>query len=159
MLLRVLIRTSLRAQTRDQPFTRTRRPPAEGYLFADMAPLHFQIEAACHHAVWGLEAARTGVFGPPEPVGPMPFADLRAMIVQAEQTLEAHSPDAVNGWAGRSLNLQIGPRTLAFTSETLILSFSMPNFYFHAVTAYDILRSSGVPIGKQDYEGRLRTGT
>jgi hypothetical protein len=41
--------------------------------------------------------------------------------------------------------------------ETLILSFSMPNFYFHVVTAYDILRMRGVPIGKRDYEGRLRT--
>ena len=55
------------------------------------------------------------------------------------------------------LDLQIGPRKLAFTSETLILSFSMPNFYFHVVTAYDILRMRGVPIGKRDYEGRLRT--
>jgi hypothetical protein len=45
----------------------------------------------------------------------------------------------------------------AFTSETLILSFSLPNFHFHAVTAYDILRSRGVPLGKRDYEGRLRT--
>ncbi len=71
--------------------------------------------------------------------------------------LEAFEPDEVNGWAGRHLDLQIGPRKLAFTSETLILSFSMPNFYFHVVTAYDILRMRGVPIGKRDYEGRLRT--
>ena len=42
-------------------------------------------------------------------------------------------------------------------AETFILSFSLPNFHFHAVTAYDILRSRGVPIGKRDYEGRLRT--
>ena len=34
-------------------------------LFDDMAPFHFQIEAAWHHAVWGLEAAKTGVFAPP----------------------------------------------------------------------------------------------
>ena len=49
------------------------------------------------------------------------------------------------------------PRTLAFTSETFLLSFSLPNFHFHAVTAYDILRTRGVPLGKRDYEGRLRT--
>jgi hypothetical protein len=46
---------------------------------------------------------------------------------------------------------------LAFTSETLILSFSLPNFYVHAITAYEILRSQGVPLGKRDYEGQLRT--
>ena len=75
----------------------------------------------------------------------------------AGSALEAFEPDEVNSWAGRHLDLQIGPRKLAFTSETLILSFSMPNFYFHVVTAYDILRMRGVPIGKRDYEGRLRT--
>jgi hypothetical protein len=126
-------------------------------LFDDMAPFHFQIEAAWHHAVWGLEAAKTGVFAPPALVGPVPFADLQAMICKAETALGAFTPDEVNGWAGKALDLQIGPRKLAFTSETLILSFSLPNFHFHAVTAYDILRSRGVPLGKRDYEGRLRT--
>ena len=126
-------------------------------LFEDMAPFHFQIEAAWHHSVWGLEAAKTGVFAPPALVGPVPFADLQAMIGKAETALEAFTPDEVNGWAGKNLDLQIGPRRLAFTSETLILSFSLPNFHFHAATAYDILRSRGVPLGKRDYEGRLRT--
>jgi hypothetical protein len=126
-------------------------------LFPDMAPFHFQIEAASHHAVWGLEAAKTGVFDPPGLVGPVPFADLQAMMGKAETTLAALAPDQVNGWAGRDLDLQIGPRKLAFTSETLILSFSLPNFYFHVVTAYDILRARGVPIGKRDFEGRLQT--
>src|SRR3546814_19438864 len=79
------------------------------------------------------------------------------MIGKAETALEAFTPDEFNGWAGRALDLQIGPRRLAFTSETLILSFSLPNFHFHAVTAYDILRARGVPLGKRDYEGRLRT--
>ena len=126
-------------------------------LIDDMAPFHFQIEAAWHHSVWGLAAARTGVFDPPALVGSVPFADLRATIDKAERSLEAFTPDEVNGWSGKYLDLQIGPRRLAFTSESLILSFSLPNFHFHAVTAYDILRSRGVPIGKRDYEGRLRT--
>ena len=126
-------------------------------LFDDMAPFHFQIEALAHHSVWGLEAMKTGVFAPPALVGPIPFADLQTMIGQAETALEALTPDEVNGWAGKDLDLQIGPRRLAFTSETLILSFSLPNFYFHVVTAYDILRTRGVPLGKRDYEGRLRT--
>src|ERR1700721_998938 len=128
-------------------------------LFNDMAPFHFQIEAAWHHAVWGLEAVKTGVFAPPALVGPVPFGDLQAMISKAETALESLTPDEVNSWAGKDLDIQIGPRALAFTSETLILSFSLPNFYFHAVTAYDILRTRGVPLGKRDYEGRLRTRT
>jgi len=126
-------------------------------LIDDMAPFHFQIEALAHHSVWGLEAVKTGVFAPPALVGPMPFADLQTMVGRAETALEALTPDEVNGWAGKDMDLQIGPRRLAFTSETYILSFALPNFHFHAVTAYDILRTRGVPIGKRDYEGRLRT--
>lgn len=126
-------------------------------LFADMAPFHFQIEATAHHSVWGLEAVKNGVFAPPALVGPMPFADLQIMIDQAKMALEAFSPDEVNSWAGKDLDFQIGPRRLAFAPETFILSFSLPNFHFHAVTAYDILRARGVPIGKRDYEGQLRT--
>lgn len=126
-------------------------------LFEDMAPFHFQIEAAWHHAVWGLEATKTGVFAPPALVGPVPFTDLRAMMDKAQAALEAFTADEVNAWAGKELDLQIGPRKLLFTSESLILSFSLPNFYFHAVTAYDILRMRGVPLGKRDFEGQLRT--
>lgn len=52
----------------------------EARLVEDMAPFHFQLEALKNHAVWGLEAARTGVFDSPPLVGAVPFADLRAMI-------------------------------------------------------------------------------
>lgn len=142
-------------------------------LFPDMAPLHFQIEALTHHAVWGLEAVESGVFAPPPLVGAMPFADLRAMVGRAAAALEAFSPDEVNRWSGRTLVIDIyrpvdddnpstsawAPRTLTFTSETFLLSYSFPNFHFHAVTAYDILRSRGVPLSKRDYEGRLRIGS
>ena len=116
-------------------------------LFDDMAPFHFQIEALAHHSVWGVEALKTGVFAPPALVGPMPFADLQTMIGQAEAALQAFTPDEVNGWDGRHLDLQIGPRRLAFTAETFILSFSLPNVHFHASMAYAILRTNGVPSG------------
>jgi hypothetical protein len=65
----------------------------------------------------------------------------------------------INDRADKHLDLQIGPRRLAFTPETFILSFSLPNFRFRAVTAYNILRSRGVPLGKRDYEGWLRTSS
>ena len=142
-------------------------------LHPEMAPFHFQIEALTHHAVWGLEAVKTGVFAPPALVGAMPFTDLRAIVGQAVTALEAFTPEEVNSWSGKDLDIDVfrpvdeenastsawAPRTLAFTAETFLLSYSMPNFYFHAVTAYDILRTRGVPIGKGDYEGRLRTRT
>lgn len=142
-------------------------------LYPDMAPFHFQIEALKNHAVWGLEAVKTGEFAPPPLVGAMTFADLQATVSRAVTALEALTPEEVNSWSGKELIIDVfrpvdeenastsawGPRTLAFTPETFLLSYSLPNFYFHAVTAYDILRTRGVPIGKGDYEGRLRTRT
>ena len=128
----------------------------EARLIDDMAPFHFQIEALVHHSVCGIEAVRTGVFDAPPLIGAMPFADLQAMVREAETKLAAVDREEIDACAGKDLDLQIGPRRLAFTAETYILSFALPNFHFHAVTAYDILRTNGVPIGKRDYEGRLR---
>ena len=48
---------------------------------------------------------------------------------------------------------------LKFSAEGFLLSFSLPNFYFHATTAYDILRSKGVGVGKRNYLGTLRLKT
>lgn len=140
-------------------------------LYSDMAPFHFQIEAMRNHAVWGLETLRTGVFAPPALVGAIPFAELRSMVAQAATALEALTPDEVNSWSGKRLGVEVfqpvdednattsswGPRTLTFTPEVYLLSYSLPNFYFHAVTAYDILRAHGVPIGKYHFQGQLRT--
>lgn len=140
-------------------------------LYPDMAPFHFQIEALTHHAVWGMEAVKTGVFAPPPLVGEMPFADLQAMVGRAVTMLEALTPDEIDSCSGRTMDIDLfrpvdetnastsawAPQTLAFTPETYLLSFSLPNFHFHAVTAYGILRSRGVPLGKRDYEGQLRT--
>ena len=60
-------------------------------------------------------------------------------------------------------NLETGPETFqlvtssdAFTGANFLLSLSQPNFYFHASTAYAILRAQGVPIGKRDFMGMPR---
>jgi hypothetical protein len=89
----------------------------------------------------------------------MAFAALQAMVGETVAGLGAFTPEEVDAWAGKKLDLQIGPRRLLFTAETFILSFSLPNVHFHAATAYGILRTNGVPLGKRDYEGRLRTRT
>lgn len=125
-------------------------------LVDDMAPFHFQIECVAHHSFWSLETIRLDETAYPPLVGTMPFADLQAMVSDAERRLRALTPDQVNGWSGKPLDLQIGPRKLSFSAETFLLSFALPNFFFHAVTAYDILRARGIPLGKRDFEGRLR---
>ena len=139
-------------------------------LFENMAPFHFQIEALKNHAVWGLQAVKTGVFDSPPLAGAKTFADLQAMIAGAVTALEAVTPDDINSCSGKNLDIVLyqpvdpnnvttskwGPQTFALTPETYLLTYTMPNFYFHVVTAYNILRSRGVPIGKADYQGQLR---
>ena len=130
----------------------------EACLSPNMAPFWFQIECVDNYCVWGLDAVRHGAFNPPDLVGAIPFNELRSRIATTEAALVEFKPDEVNSWSGKKLDMQIhtNPRTSAFTSETYLLSFLLPNFYFHAVTAYDILRTRGVPIGKSDFEGQLR---
>jgi uncharacterized protein len=139
-------------------------------LHDDMAPFSFQIEAMWHHSVWGVEALKTGAFTPPPLVWPNTFAELQTMSGKAVMMLQAFKPKEVNSWSDKELVIDVyqpveddnasasvwSPQTLTFTPETYLLTYSLPNFYFHVVTAYDILRMQGVPIGKGDYQGQLR---
>jgi uncharacterized protein len=130
----------------------------EARLFPDMASFWFQIECVDNYSVWGLDAIRHGAFNPPDLVGSVAFSELQTRISKTEAALTEFKPEEVNSWSGKKLDIQIhvNPQTTTFTSETYLLSFLLPNFYFHAVTAYDILRAQGVPIGKRDFEGQLR---
>lgn len=130
----------------------------EARLVSDMAPFWFQIECVDNYSVWGLDAIRHGTFNPPDLVGVIPFNGLQSRIAKTAAALAEFKPDEVNAWSGKRLDMQVhtNPQTSSFTPETYLMSFLLPNFYFHAVTAYDILRTQGVPIGKSDFEGQLR---
>jgi uncharacterized protein len=128
----------------------------EHRLFADMAPFSFQIRSVAHHSAGAMEALKSGVFNPPGKAGPLDYAALQSLVTEAKGKLEALKPDDVNALEGKDVAFQFGETKIPFTAETFVLSFSLPNFHFHATTAYDILRSRGVPVGKRDYMGRLR---
>ena len=80
-----------------------------------------------------------------------------AVAERIDETL-VHGIDAaeVEAFFGRDMRFSFGERTMDFTAENFLLSFSQPNFYFHATTAYDILRWKGLAIGKRDFMGRPR---
>ncbi len=125
-------------------------------LFEDMAPLSFQIASVSHHSIGAIEGAKAGVFGPPAMAMPQDYAGLQKVVADARAALAALTPDAVNALGGGDVTFTLGDFKLPFTTEGFFLSFSLPNFYFHATTAYDILRSKGVPLGKRDFMGRPR---
>ena len=80
----------------------------------------------------------------------------RIWVFGASAALSALKPEEVNALVGRDVVFKIGDRSMPFTAEGFLMSFSLPNFYFHATTAYDILRHKGVPVGKRDFMGHMR---
>jgi hypothetical protein len=125
-------------------------------LFSDMAPLSFQVKQTAHHSAGALAAVQQGVFSPDITPPPEKFADLKQTVADALEALARYTPADINTLEGGDMRFEFRERVLPFTAENFLLSFSLPNFYFHATTAYDIFRHNGVPLGKRDFMGRLR---
>jgi uncharacterized protein len=128
-------------------------------LAPDMLPFAYQVKSTSAHSLGAIEGVRQGVFSPDLTPPPQNFHDLKAHIAHAIASLEALDPKEIDAFVGRDMRFVFGERQINFTAEDFLLSFSQPNFYFHASTAYDILRWKGLPIGKRDYTGRLRIKT
>ncbi len=128
----------------------------EARLAADMHSFAYQVKSAAVHSLGAIEGVRRGVFSPDTANPPESFAALKTRIAATRAGLEAVAPDEVDGFVGRDMRFSFGERHIDFRAEEFLLSFSQPNFYFHATTAYDILRWKGVEIGKRDFLGRTR---
>ena len=128
----------------------------EARLAEDMLPFAYQVKAAAVHSLGAIEGVRRGVFSPDMTPPPQTFTALRSRIAETLAALETIQPAEVETFMGRDMRFEFRERRLEFTAENFLLSFSLPNFYFHAATAYDILRWKGVHIGKRDFMGRLR---
>jgi uncharacterized protein len=126
-------------------------------LHEDMLPFTYQVKSTVVHSVVALQSLAKGVFSPDMSPPPDSFAALKQKLDGALGALESFTPNDINAYEGGDMAFSFKEFRLEFTAETFLLSFSMPNFYFHATTAYDILRHKGVPIGKRDFVGRLRT--
>lgn len=125
-------------------------------LAEDMHPFAYQVKSTAVHSIGAIEGVRRGVFSPDMTTPPETFAALKARVAEARAALGAIEPGELEAFIGRDMRFEFGERRLDFKAEEFLLSFSQPNFYFHAATAYDILRWKGVQIGKRDFTGRVR---
>ena len=125
-------------------------------LAEDMQPFAYQVKSTAVHSLGAIEGVRRGVFSPDTTPPPENFAALKTRITETLVALEAIEAAEVDAFVGRDMRFASGDRRLDFTAENFLLSFSQPNFYFHATTTYDILRWKGVPIGKRNFTGKLR---
>ena len=125
-------------------------------LADDMLPFGYQVKSVCAHSIGAIKGVRAGVFSPDLSPWPTDLAGLKAALTSAQSDLAALSTDEINGFVGNDMAFAFKDRRMEFTAENFLMSFSLPNFYFHATTAYAIMRWKGVKIGKMDYMGRPR---
>jgi hypothetical protein len=122
----------------------------EARLAPDMFTLTGQVQRASDTAK-GCAARLAGIAPPSFPDEEKTFADLQARIAKTVAFLQSMKPEQIDGSENKPIELKAGPNTLNFTGESYLLTFVIPNFFFHATTAYDILRHKGVALGKLDY--------
>ena len=127
-------------------------------LREDMMPFHFQIVSVCHHSWGALQGMRDGRFLPPSFELDKDYQGLQSLVGEAQEGVASISEGDVADLAEKSMVFAIGDREMPFTNVNFLLSFSLPNFYFHATTTYDILRMLGAPLGKMDFLGKMKMG-
>lgn len=122
-------------------------------LFPDMFPLLRQVQVATDFAK-GVSARLAGVEVPKVEDTEQTFSDLQARIATVLAFVEGLDPGKFADAATREIVTQAGtPKEKRFTGESYLLTYGLPHFFFHATTAYAILRHNGVAVGKKDYIG------
>ena len=123
-------------------------------LTPDMLPFVKQVQLTCDFAKNTL-GRLTGE--PPKfPDEEKTIDELKARIAKTIDYVKGFQASEVDATAGKDVTFPIGPQqTMTLKGAQYVVGFALPNFYFHATTAYDILRLCGVEIGKRDFLGRV----
>lgn len=123
-------------------------------LYPDMFPLTRQVQIACDAAKNGI-ARIAGVEAPKHEDVEQSFEALQARIAEVLAFIDRVPRERIDGQEERDVVVPLRARTLQFKGRQFLLHWSLPNFFFHVATAYDILRHNGVELGKADYLGRV----
>ena len=122
-------------------------------LAPDMCPLVRQVRAATDHAISAcgrLAGAEMPTFANNE----ASISELKERIARAIDLLKSLKPAQIDGSEGKEIKITFPSGAVReFTGQSLLLNNSLPNFYFHCTTAYDILRHCGLELGKRDFMG------
>jgi hypothetical protein len=121
-------------------------------LYPDMFALARQVQITCDTAK-GAVARLAGAEVPKHEDTEQTFAELKARIAKTLQLVESFKPAQLDGTEDKSIEIKLGKREVKWLGLQYLLGFALPNFYFHAATAYGILRHNGVELGKGDFIG------
>jgi hypothetical protein len=129
----------------------------ETRVFLDMRPFRYQIQAVAHHSLGAVNAIKSGQFQPPAMPRPThDYAGLQALIAETLAALRKVTREEIDSRIDADVTFQTKDSERRFKAQDFVLSFSLLNFHFHATTAYNILRSLGIPVGKRDFMGSTR---
>jgi uncharacterized protein len=81
------------------------------------------------------------------------FAEAKARIEKSLDYVKGFTPAQIDGSEDKDITWTAGQRQMSFKGRAYLLHFGLPNFFFHATTAYNILRHRGVELGKRDFLG------
>ena len=122
-------------------------------LYPDMLPLSRQVQLVCDFATKGC-ARLTGSDVPAIADTEKSFDELKQRLAKTIDYVKTFKPAQFDGAEAREVTFPSGPdKTTTLNGQQFLSHFSLPNFYFHAATAHDILRHNGVEIGKRDFLG------
>ena len=122
-------------------------------LFPDMFALTRQVQIACDFAR-GVSARLADIEVPKYEDKEASFEELQALIAQTQAFIAGISPAQFEGGEDREIVTRPGtPKEKRFSGSSYLLTYGLPQFFFHVTTAYALLRHNGVEIGKRDYMG------
>ena len=121
-------------------------------LYPDMFSFARQVQQATEHAR-NCTGMLAGVEAPKYEMNEKTLAELLSRVEKSVAWLNTIKPEQVDGTEGKSVTVKTPAGDQQFTGIDLLLKRSLPNFYFHCTTAYDILRHNGVDLGKRDFMG------
>ncbi len=122
-------------------------------LFPDMLPLSKQVQIASDIAKRGM-AQLAGVEPPKFEDNETTLAELIERTQKTISFLNTVKPEQVDGTEEKTITLPMREQTLTFAGMSFLVSFILPNLYFHVTTAYNIFRHNGVELGKIDFLGK-----
>ncbi len=122
-------------------------------LYPDMFPLLKQVQIAADFSR-GVAARLAGVDVPAYEGKEKSFADLDALLARTLEFLDSVKSAQFESSETREIVLRPGtPKEKKLSGKSYLMNYGLPQFFFHATTAYNILRHNGLDIGKRDYMG------
>lgn len=121
-------------------------------LYPDMFNFIMQVGSATGHST-NCIAQLAGVPAPRFEDTPQSLADLIARVEKSIEFIESVPQEKIDGTEAKEITMKMRDREMKMSGYELLMDRSIPNFYFHTTTAYNIMRHNGVEIGKRDFMG------